>query len=237
MLGLLERGSRSVGREHSNPWISTALRRTRRCGPPRPLRAAATFTSTFDFCFGVLRGYALRSEEGPSVRGAAAAAAAAAAATAVKMYSLRGAKRRFGTSTCTRTDGRADGRTGGRTDGRADGRVGRRTGGGASAVIWLRAVAPARGHRGTREQQRGLWCVIRRGALISPAFREFAPRCEPPPARAKCGPMIWMSSGREAAGEALTPPQLLTGTPLLRSLATGPGTIFRGIVEPCPGCP
>eukprot|EP00661_Eupelagonemidae_sp_cell13_P020243 gene20243-biopygen19100 len=40
----------------------------------------------------------------------------------------------------------------------------------------------------------------RRGTLISPAFREFAPRCEPPPARAKCGAMIRMSSGTRSAG-------------------------------------
>eukprot|EP00661_Eupelagonemidae_sp_cell13_P010496 gene10496-biopygen246 len=43
-----------------------------------------------------------------------------------------------------------------------------------------------------------------RGALISSASREFAPRCEPHPARAKCGPMIRMSSGSSLAFQRLS---------------------------------
>eukprot|EP00661_Eupelagonemidae_sp_cell13_P013614 gene13614-biopygen11085 len=45
---------------------------------------------------------------------------------------------------------------------------------------------------------------FRRGTLISPASREFAPRCEPHPARAKCGLMIRMRSGSRLAFQRLS---------------------------------
>eukprot|EP00661_Eupelagonemidae_sp_cell13_P025773 gene25773-biopygen15060 len=45
---------------------------------------------------------------------------------------------------------------------------------------------------------------FRRGTLIWHASREFAPRCEPHPARAKWGPMIRMSSGSSLALQRLS---------------------------------
>eukprot|EP00661_Eupelagonemidae_sp_cell13_P024443 gene24443-biopygen8944 len=55
--------------------------------------------------------------------------------------------------------------------------------------------------------------AFRRGTLIWHASREFAPRCEPDPARAKWGPMIRMSSGSSLAFQRLsqdTPPFILS---------------------------
>eukprot|EP00661_Eupelagonemidae_sp_cell13_P025703 gene25703-biopygen3013 len=45
---------------------------------------------------------------------------------------------------------------------------------------------------------------FRRGTLICHASREFAPRCEPHPARAKWGPMIRMSSGSSLVSQRLS---------------------------------
>eukprot|EP00661_Eupelagonemidae_sp_cell13_P022852 gene22852-biopygen10287 len=151
-----------------------------------------------------------------------------------------------------RADGRTDGRADGRTDGRADGRAGGRWSGAGQAYGGPESHEGCRGLRrsGNGSVHRGLWGVggqaarrgvaggggpffheFRRGALISPAFREFAPRCEPHPARAKCGPMIRMSSGSAKknergpdAGSAVT-----ASTGVQHSLmASAPHTILRG---------
>eukprot|EP00661_Eupelagonemidae_sp_cell13_P024463 gene24463-biopygen11902 len=45
---------------------------------------------------------------------------------------------------------------------------------------------------------------FRRGTLIGHASREFAPRCEPHPARAKWCPMIRLSSGSSLAFQRLS---------------------------------
>eukprot|EP00661_Eupelagonemidae_sp_cell13_P018310 gene18310-biopygen873 len=58
-----------------------------------------------------------------------------------------------------------------------------------------------------------------RGARISHASREFAPRCEPHPARAKWNPMIRMNSGRSLAFQRLSraPLQFILSVRLLSS--------------------
>eukprot|EP00661_Eupelagonemidae_sp_cell13_P014996 gene14996-biopygen5159 len=79
---------------------------------------------------------------------------------------------------------------------------GRRTAAGGGRAREIRHRSRALGRRWAGRAQgwrRGggdpFFHAFRRGTLIWHASREFAPRCESHPARAKCGPMIRMSSG------------------------------------------
>eukprot|EP00661_Eupelagonemidae_sp_cell13_P014482 gene14482-biopygen5119 len=70
---------------------------------------------------------------------------------------------------------------------------------------------------------------LSRGALILPAFREFAPRCEPHPACAKWGPMIRMSSGSSLAFQRLSRGTLyfILSVRLAETVEVMPYSIFK----------
>eukprot|EP00661_Eupelagonemidae_sp_cell13_P025762 gene25762-biopygen21015 len=83
-----------------------------------------------------------------------------------------------------------------------------RTRGGGEVDLWGTGTQ-ALGRRWAGRVQGGdgggsVFQECRRGTLIWHASREFAPRCEPHPARAKWSPMIRMGSGSSLAFQRLS---------------------------------